>query len=568
MALLVLAWAAWVTWTSLRVQAEAERARAELQADRADLDASAILEGDAVERLADQAQRFDRIHDRLAHPLLTPIRVLPVAGRQLSAASHQAAAAATGLRAAADLGDQLRSIVDRGMGSGPERVEALRDVASTVRRGEVVFDQLDLGPGDALLGPLASARREIDEAMVEVHDGLDRTAQISAGLAEFFEGPSDYLLLAANNAQMQNGQGMVLSGGVLHVEEGHLDLGPMQPLDEVPEVDPPIPLDADLAARWGWLDPNHDLRHLGLSARFPVTADTAARLWSALGHPPVDGVVVVDPVMLATIMEVTGPVRTAGGEHRSDDVLEYILNGQYQGYPADSGDDAYTLQRRDELDEIARTVLDAFEGVEDLEPEFLEDFHAAAAGRHLLMWSTDATVQAAFEAAGVHGQVSPDSVLLSLVNRSGAKLDWFMRMSAGLSIERAGDGYEAVLDVAVTNRAPADGQPRYVVGPYAGSGLERGEYLGLVTLTLPARATNSRFDGVERLAVAGADGENRTIAAWVRIPRGSTAHLVARFELPASSVELLIEPSARAHPTRWTYDGRDWKDRERRTVAL
>jgi hypothetical protein len=76
-----------------------------------------------------------------------------------------------------------------------------------------------------------------------------------------------------------------------------------------------------------------------------------------------------------------------------------------------------------------------------------------------------------------------------------------------------------------------------VVGPYPGSGLERGEYLGLVTLNLPASATDSRFDGVD-LAVAGADGENRTIAAWVHVPRGSTTHLVARFELPAAMAAL------------------------------
>ena len=107
-----------------------------------------------------------------------------------------------------------------------------------------------------------------------------------------------------------------------------------------------------------------------------------------------------------------------------------------------------------------------------------------------------------------------------------------------------------------------------MVGPYPGSGLERGEYLGLVTLNLPADATDSRFDGVDPLAVAGADGENRTIAAWVHVPRGSTTHLVARFELPAAMAELIIEPSARTHPTTWSYDGKEWKDRRRRTIDL
>jgi len=556
-----------VAWTALSVRSDASAARDELRAMRADLDARSFLEGEGTDDLAAFADRFAQIGDRLDNPFLTPVRLMPVAGRQLSAASHQADAAAAALDAAAELGDELRAVVDGGLGSGPQRVATLREVASIARRGEPSFDDLDLGPDDALVGSLSSARREIDDARVEVLDGLERTATMSVGLADFFEGPSDYLLFAANNAQMQNGQGMFLSAGVLHVEDGRMDLGSMESVEKTPEVDPPVALDADLAARWGWLDPNHDVRHLGLSHRFPVTARTATLLWDALGHPEVDGVVVVDPHMLQAIIEATGPVQTAAGERSSDDILPYILHDQYQGYLADGSDRSYTTERRDELDEIARTALEQLESVDDLEPDDLDRFRAAASGRHLLMWSADATVQSGFEAAGVDGQITPDSLLLSLVNRSGVKLDWFMRMSADLSLERRGDVYEAVLDIAVTNDAPASGEPRYVVGPYPGSELERGEYLGLVTLNLPVGATDNRIDGVD-LVVAGGDGDNRTIAAWVRVPRGTTTHLVARFELPASTAELLVEPSARAYPTSWSFDGHEWKDRERRTLEL
>jgi hypothetical protein len=564
----VVAWGAWVAWTALSVRADAAEARDELRATRAAIDARSLLEGDGAEDLAAYGDRFARIGDRLDNPLLAPVHLLPVAGRQLSAASHQADAAATGLHAAADLGVELKAVIDQGFGSGPARVDRLQEVATTARDGEAAFEELDLGPDRALVGSLASARREIEEARVEVLDGLERTALASVGLAEFLEGPSDYLLVAANNAQMQNGQGMFLSAGVLHVEDGHMDLGPMESLEKVPDVVPPVALDPDLAARWGWLDPNLDVRHLGLSHRFPITADTASRLWAALGKPPVDGVLAVDPVMLKAIMETTGPVQTARGERSSQDILGYILHGQYQGYLADGSDRSYTFERRDELDDIARTVLDDFETVDELDPDLVDAFQSAAGGRHLLMWSADPEVQRGFEAAGVDGQIGPDSLLLSLVNRSGVKLDWFTRMAADLTVEPEGDHLAATLEVTVTNEAPADGEPRYVVGPYPGSGLDRGEYLGLVTLNLPAHATNSRFDDVDPLAVAGPDGDNRTIAAWVHVARGTTVHLVARFDLPASMEELVVEPSARVFPTTWTYDGQEWTDREGRTLEL
>ena len=160
------------------------------------------------------------------------------------------------------------------------------------------------------------------------------------------------------------------------------------------------------------------------------------------------------------------------------------------------------------------------------------------------MWSEDPTVQAGLEAAGVHGQISPESLLCP--SSTGAATSWtgsrrwrptslssgsWRRLRGGARHHRHEPG------------ARVRGRPRYVVGPYPGSGLE-GEYLGLVTLNLPAGARNSRFDGVDPLAVSGADGENRTIAAWVQVPRGTTTHLVARFQLPAAMVDLVIEPSA------------------------
>ena len=217
------------------MRSDASDARDDLRALRAELDAESLLEGEGIEELEASAERFDQIGDRLESPLLAPVRWLPVAGRQLSAATHQADAAATGLQAAADLGGELEVLVDRGLGSGPDRVATLREVAATVDRSRPTFADLDLGPGDALVAPLADARLEIEEALTEVVDGLDRTVASSTGFADFFEGPSDYLLLAANNAQMQNGQGMFLSAGILHVEDGRMDLGPMESLEKPPD---------------------------------------------------------------------------------------------------------------------------------------------------------------------------------------------------------------------------------------------------------------------------------------------------------------------------------------------
>jgi hypothetical protein len=551
------------------VRAEAWAARADVR-DARQLDLQAFLEGDALEQLDHDADRFERIGRRLDQPLLAPVAWMPILGRQLDAVRHQIDAAAEGLRTAAEVGDEVRVLYEQGMGAGPGRVETLRAVERAAQRGSEALRQLDLGPNEALIGPLSSSRSEFERAQLDVIETLDRATAVSRGLAEFFRGPSDYLVLPANNAQMQNGQGMFLSAGVLHVEDGQMELGPFEPLGPLPDVVPPVPLEPDLADRWGWLDPNLDLRHLGVSARYPVTGRTAAELWTALGNPAVDGVIGIDPLVLEAMMTVTGPVETPQGTHSAEDVVAFTLHDQYQAYLVDGVDKSFaTDERRDELGALAGAVVEAFEQVNRVEAEFIEELAHVAGGRHLLLWSADPAVQDGFEAAGIHGQIGTDSVLLSLVNRSGNKLDWFMRMSADLRIAEGESGLDASIEVSVTNEAkPQAREPSYVLGPYPGSDLERGEYLGLVTLNLPEGATNGRFDGVDPLAVSGPDGPNRTIAAWVRVDPGTTTTLVARFSLPPQMTVLEVEPSARVSPTRWTFGGARWKDDERRLVEL
>lgn len=560
-------WAAWAAWTAVAVSRDARAAQDELDRQREELGVEELLTGGAVDDLRAAAARFDGIARRLDQPLLAPARLLPVFGRQMSAARHQADAASAGLLAAVDIGTELQHLLDGGLGSGPGRVEALRSAARIAALGQQDLEALDLGPAEALIGALDDSRREVEDVRTEAVAALGRVEAVSLALAELFEGPGDYLVLAANNAQMQNGQGMFLSAGVLHLEGGHMELASMESIGSLPAVATRVPLEEDLAARWGWLDPNDDLRHLGLSARFPVTARTAAELWAAMGRP-VDGVIVVDPYVLAALMTATGPVSTPMGELGPDEVVAFALHGQYQGYLSAGDDSSYTEERRDVLEHIATTVLGELEVLERVDADLVEHLLAAARGRHLLVWSADPELQAGWEAADLDGQIGEQSLLLSLVNRSGTKLDWFIEMSAQLDAEPVSDGYDVVLDVTIANHAPPDGEPAYVVGPYPASDLARGEHLGLVTLNLPAAATQNRFDGVGSLAVAGADGPNRVIAMWVSVQPGTTTHVTARFHLPASTTSLVVEPSARAHPTRWTYGAEVWDDARRSTLDL
>jgi hypothetical protein len=128
-----------------------------------------------------------------------------------------------------------------------------------------------------------------------------------------------------------------------------------------------------------------------------------------------------------------------------------------------------------------------------------------------------------------------------------------------LELHPSGDHTDAVLRVTMTDQAPL-GDPTYIIGPDRRTNLRAGDYLGILALTLPGPASGGRIDGVDELAVAGADGPTRVIGAEARLAPGEERTLVVRFRLPGRHGALRIEPSARVPAISWDYKGARWTD--------
>jgi hypothetical protein len=183
----------------------------------------------------------------------------------------------------------------------------------------------------------------------------------------------------------------------------------------------------------------------------------------------------------------------------------------------------------------------------------------AIEGRHLLAWSTNEVEQRGWEAAGMQGELEPDSLLVSLLNRGANKLDWFLDVEAELTVERARDGWDVSVEVEIANETP-DGEPDYIAGPARGIDLDAGEYRGILAVNVPGAARGARFDGVEELAVAGGDGPTRVVGFQLDLPRGESRTAILRFHLPAGADHLVVEPSARVPAISWHYGSSEWED--------
>jgi hypothetical protein len=515
-----------------------------------------VVAGRPLAALRHGSLTLHRAATRIDHPLVAPLRVLPVVGRQLRSTSALSSAASTGADAAFRAVTHARPLL-RG-GGGEERVARARQLGDLAAQAAKELKALDLGPRRYLLPPLAHARNKLSTQLASAQRGLDRAAAGARATAQLLAGPRRYLLFAANNAEMRAGSGMFLSVGELQTGGGSVHLGPVTSVTDI-HVPPGVPLTGDLADRWGWLHPNEEWRNLMTSPRFDASARLAAEMWVATGHAPVDGVLALDPVALQSLLRATGAVTLDGRRIDADNVLPELLHDQYIRFPEEQ-----TAVRREELGRIAQAVFANVDAGRWSASALASGVAEAARGRHLMVWSDRPEEGAGWRASGADGTLQPDSMLVSVLNRGGNKLDWFLRVSAGLTLHRRAGGTDGVLTLRLRNTVPG-GEPREVAGPYPGSGLPANAYVGIVAVNLPGNATSARVDGVSDLAVAGADGPTRVIGVTVQVAQGEERTLVVRFRLNGGPA-LEVEPSARVAPVSWTYNHTAWRDGSRHGI--
>ncbi len=561
---LLLLWlgvGAWQVWSGVR---SALSARDVIESVTARYSTEQVARGEADDLLIEARDQLRSAAAALGSTRSVLVRNLPIVGRHVQVGSTLSSGGAELIDVGLELSSELRLLETQLENGDVEFVAGLNSLVAPLEQLAERTRRVDFGAGGSLVAPLAAAHREAVSRQRDLLEALDRGADGAAGLAAFLEGPSRYLLFAANTSQMQSGMGSLLSVAQVEVVEGDLSVTDVTTVSDLALPAEPVELDADYAARWGWMDPNDAWSSLGGTPRFDVTAETAARMWEASGHEPVDGVMVVDAVAVGHLAGVLGPVRVDGRLYDEAELLRYLAHDQY----LELSDDIYgdwrsyadaQVERRDRLAAIAAQLVARLgaDGVDKLDVALaLAD---AARGRHVMFWSATETQQAGWRAAGFSGELSQSSMLLSLVNRSATKADFFLQLSANVSIQRFETHSEVVVEVEGDNGLPF-GEPRYVGGPHPELDLRYGEHLGVLALNIPAWARNGRVDGDTQLAVAGADGPTRVVGSWITVPRNESGTRVFRFDLPPEVTEINIEPGARFPVTRWQFQGRHFDD--------
>jgi hypothetical protein len=523
-----------------------------VESARQGLSADGILSGAPVGSLRSAESSFGAAHGLLSSPLLWPVDVLPVAGRQLRSVQDLSGAAQQVAGIGVDTVGRSQALLRLPHAAGPDRVAALQQLAALATSTHADLSGVDLGPDQALIGPVAHDRNAFASELAQVRTTLARTSEAASAAATILQGPGTYLLLAGNNAEMRSGSGSFLEAGTITTANGDLHLSAMTPTASLTLSPGVVTVSGDLESRWGWLMPGVDWRNLGLTPQFDVNGPLAARMWKANTGQSVDGVLAIDVQGLQELLEVTGPVTTSTGQVVSASTVDQLLlHDQYVGETYTSDPTA----RVDELSTLASATLHALENQPFQLHTMADALSAAAAGRHVLLWSADAKTEAAWSGAGVAGLLQPTSVMADIINRGGNKLDQYLSETASLRLTADGGKTDGSLTMTFTNRTPP-GQSPFIAGPYPGLGTVYGEYVGIATVNLPDDARDISTPSNASVVVSGREGPTILEGAKIDILAGATQHITFHFVLPGSHGSMTVVPSARIPPATWYVAGR------------
>ncbi len=560
---LLVVWAALLgvkAWSAYRHD---QKGLANLEQVKSELTPGELTSHGSVQLLDAARAEFASAQADLSSPLFSPLTVVPVIGRQIRSARALSAAAGTVSEVGATLVAQAHAVLNAPHAAGPDRVRALQELSSIAASAQRSLAGIDTGPAAGLVAPLASKRNEFVSQLDDARLRLAKAAGVSSAVATILQGPQTYVVLASNNAEMRSGSGAFLDVGSATTSNGSVQLGDLSPSGQRTLPVGAVPVTGEFEKNWGWLHPSLDMRNLGWTPQFDVTAPLAAAMWTKLTGQPVDGVLSLDVVGLRQLLEVTGPVQAGTQTVSADNVEQYLLHDQYVGLTDNATGDS---SRQDALGALTGAILRQLQGQNLDLTTFSSALSSAVAGRHLMVWSKNPAHQAAWVLTGVSGSLSPRSVDVSVINLGGNKLDQYLPVHVAVTTTPTGPNTSVTLTTRMDNTTP-DGQSQFIAGPFPGEPVSYGGYRGLISANLPAPASHITVSGAGPLAVKGPEGPTWVVAAPVTIPQGTTSTVVVRFVMPGRHGSMTVVPSSRVPPEQWTSAGGSFDDSAPRTIT-
>ena len=498
----------------------------------------------AVGQLDAAASDFSAAAGRLGAWWTAGARLVPVAAQQ-----RQALAVATSVaRDVARTAAQEASSIDysqlryRTGGVDLTRLAALEPSLQRVAgRLSSAVQQLQGVRSGWLVQPVASRLGLLDQQVTKASSsaGLALAAVRDAPALLGADGTRHYFVAFIDTSESRGLGGIIASYAELTAREGHLSLTSTGDVGQ---------LDQQLAAAggghlhgpaqylelYGSFSPQEYFQDLSYAPDLPTVTDVIAQMYAQSGHGPIDGVMVLDPRSVASLLRFTGPVQAAGlGELSSANAEQVLTSGEYQDFPGPSQKPARLAALQTALTSaFAKLTAGSLPGPRALAQVLGPDVRSG----DLLFWSTHSRDQPLLARMGLTGMFPPAAGhdLLSVITQNAAnnKIDAYLQRSIDDRISYDPPSGQVVerVQIGLHNKAPGSGLPDAVIGSYPGSGLPPGTNLTWLNVYSPLRLDSATVDGkLVALRSTPQYGVN-SYSGFITVPPGATVTVSLRLQ--------------------------------------
>jgi hypothetical protein len=383
-----------------------------------------------------------------------------------------------------------------------------------------------------LLEPLESRLTRLDTQVAKAQSSASlATAAVTAAPSLLGgEGTRHYFVALVDPSESRGLGGLIVSYGELTATDGRVVLGHFGDISALnSELEahggghlsgPP-----SYIARYG-TNPVHYLQNVTYSPDLPTVAAVMSGLYGEAGNGTIDGMLVLDPRALASLLSFTGGVQAPGlGQLTSANAAAILEKGQYATFPSAS---LQTVRRA----ALTQAMQEAFKslssgtlpGPRTLADTLSPDVHMG----DLLFWSIHPSDQTLLDRTGLAGRFpSPaGGDLLAVVSDNSAanKIDAYLQrtISDQVDYDPATGRVSSTVRITLHNGAPASGLSSEVIGSYAGSGLRPGTNRVWLSVYSPLQLTGAS-QGSQALAMNSVPELGvHTYSAFVTVAAGAT----------------------------------------------
>ncbi len=296
-------------------------------------------------------------------------------------------------------------------------------------------------------------------------DILNRAARLLPNMLGT-AGPRNYILLFQNPAELRSTGGIPGALGLVHTENGRMDLTQQASSPDFPRRSTPVlPLPEDTQSLYGDVT-GRFIQNINLTPDFTLTARLAQEMWRQEFGVQADGVLSIDPIALSYLLAVTGPITLDNGEvMSSDNAVQLLLSDVYRRFPDPADQDVFFAG-------AATSVFDAVARGSGDTKALLEALAKAGDENRVLVWSAHPEDQEVLADTTLSGTlpVSDDRATRFGVyfnDATGGKMGVYLKADVGIGQANCPESRGTTYGVALSmsNTAPADAAtslPRYV----------------------------------------------------------------------------------------------------------